>query len=113
LSRKIGRTIRRSKDSLQRFGRRGRHPFAIQKQFHVTTNNRQQIVKIVGDAARENANGFQLLRLPQFLFEHPLIRYVGKTPNNFNRLTFFIAQQLLIVPDPAGCPIVASNSVLH
>ena len=44
-------------------------------------DDRQHVVEVVGDAARELADGFHLLRLPQLRFELPLAGDVALMPS--------------------------------
>ena len=49
---------------------------AIQQKLGVAGDDHQQIVEVVGNAAREAADGFHLLRLAELLFQSAMLGYV-------------------------------------
>ena len=58
-----------------------------ERQLRVAGDDRQQVVEVVSDAARQLADGIELLRLPKLLLERMLVAHVLDEPDHALRQT--------------------------
>ena len=75
-----------------------------EQELRVAEDGGEQVVEIVGDATRELAHGFHLLRLPELLFEMPLFADVALGTPDTNQPSLLDEADDVIKED-AGAPV--------
>ena len=79
--------------------------------FAVAENSRQQVVEIVGDAARQTSHAFQLLRADELLLERTTFRDVFGDPHDSAHHTVRVGDGDATVMD-APCPVGVDQAIL-
>ena len=88
----------------------GSSPGLEQRQLAVADDRDEQVVEVVGDAARELADRLELLRLAQPVLERSLLGHVGEDPVPL-RLAVLL-EQCRLVADPDDGAVLPPHPVL-
>src|SRR5207253_2915546 len=84
----------------------------VESHLTIAHDDGEQVVEVVGDAARELADGFHLLGLAVLFFELLAFGDIGPRTYGFERFTGGVAQQADLAADPAKAAISVLKTIL-
>ena len=82
-------------------------------ELRIAADCRQRVVEVVRDAAREPADGFELLRLAQLFFELPTVRAVLHGADHANRSAGRVADDVGARLNPADRSVAADDAIFE